>query len=727
MLAQTASRNGVQSTGDQHVGPATDIYALGCVLYEMLVGEPPYTGSTPQAVLGKIITGTPEPVKQHRKTVPGNVEATIRRALEKVPADRFASAQEFGKALSDPGFRHGEEALAGVAGVGPSNRLTVIGWGVAALFALTFGWSLLRSTPEPPRPVARFVPILEGQVFNSGFELTRDGSAVVYVGSIASEGGNQLWIRNWSDLDARPIRGTTGAFSGALSPDGREVAFIVGNTGSLRVVPLAGGPSRTLAESAVQTFWSPDGWIYFASLERLTISRVLATGGPIETVTELSEGESIHAFAQTLPSGDALLFQVWHAVDGSDAEIRSIDLETGEQKTLTAGNAPRYAASHLLFGTTDGTLMAAPFDANRVELTGNAVPIAEGLSTDPVTGFIMYSVSEDGSLVYLTGGVAVGERRLVVVDLEGNERTLTLTPRNFGEVAWSPDGRSVVYASGGDIYTYNVELGTTPRQLTFNGRNIRPVFSADGARVAFSSTRDGTDRLDLFVKTLGDDAPARSLITLDGNEYATQWPSDTLIVFEQAPNPSDLWILDLSDPDSPRAEVYLPLEADLDDIVVSRDGALAAYGSNETGRDEVYIRSFPEQANGHRCRRAEGNTPSGLRTAIPSTTGPQQPLVEKPSWPLASSEIQRRSCCPGTPCSPGTTSGRYRTCIPMATGWWYLRMSRQSRTWGEVLQSHRDSSSSRTSSRSFASAWAATSGPRHPPERSPPGPLPHRS
>lgn len=188
------------------------------------------------------------------------------------------------------------------------------------------------------------------------------------------------------------------------------------------------------------------------------------------------------------------------------------------------------------------------------------------------------------------------------MDLEGNEETLPLTPRDMGPVAWSPDGRSVAYSStaegdsDSDIYTCDVELGTTPRQLTFEGTNGRPVFSPDGTRVMFASRREGTDGYDLFVKTLGDDAPARSIISLAGDEFATQWPSDMLVVFEHGPGvtATDLWMLDLSDPDSPRAEVYVPLEADLDDMVVSRDGTHAAYASNESGRDEVYIRSFPE-------------------------------------------------------------------------------------------------------------------------------------
>ena len=214
-----------------------------------------------------------------------------------------------------------------------------------------------------------------------------------------------------------------------------------------------------------------------------------------------------------------------------------------------------------------------------------------------------YSVSRNGTLVYAAGAGAGGllsGNRLLVVDLEGNGATLPLTPRNFRNMKWSPDGRSVAYgnrADGGggvDIYTYDVELGTTPRQLTFEGLNDWPVFSPDGNRVAFASQGEGTDGYDLFVKNLGADEPARSLITLAGDQRPQQWPSDTLIVFEQGLNPADLWMLDLSDPDNASAEVYLPSEADLNDIRVSPDGTLAAYTSDETGTDEVYIRSFPE-------------------------------------------------------------------------------------------------------------------------------------
>ena len=284
-----------------------------------------------------------------------------------------------------------------------------------------------------------------------------------------------------------------------------------------------------------------------------------------------------------------------------------MDLAGDTIRELTpVGFVPQYVETgHLLYVDGSGGLWALPFDAANGDVLGDAVPVLDGVSVITFGQFSIprYSVSRNGTLAYGAGGGVSGRgvgMQLLVVDLEGNEETLTLTPRDIGPVAWSPDGQSVVYRSiaegdsDPDIYTYDVELGTTPRQLTFEGTNTGPVFSPDGTRVVFASTREGTDGFDLFVKTLGDDAPARSIISLAGDEFPTQWPSDTLIVFEQRPNPSDLWMLDLSDPGSPRAEVYLPLEADLDDMVVSRDGTLAAYASNESGGDEVYIRSFPE-------------------------------------------------------------------------------------------------------------------------------------
>ncbi len=407
-----------QAAADREVSRASDVYSLGCVLYEMLVGEPPHTGPSAQAVLAKILTDVPTAPHAARATVPPNVDAAIRKALEKLPADRFTGAQDFAQALGDAGFRHGAvepEAVAVAVASGPWKRLTFAMTGVAAALALAFGWSLLR--PEAPAPVARFgSPFQDGQapVGRPPFlELTADGSALVYVGPGTSGTDRQLWVRRWENLDATPVPGTEGTLGAhgrfSLSPDGREVAFVTGLPGPLRVVALEGGPMRTLAESAVWVSdWTPDGTVYFRNPE-LGISRVPETGGGAEVVTERAEGETLHDFLRVLPGGKAAVFQVWHAISGQDAEIWAIDLETGERRPLTPGSSPRYASTgHVLFGTRDGTLMAAPIDEATAELTGPAEAVVEGLLPDPNFGTIALTACRSQGRWSIGPGARVG-------------------------------------------------------------------------------------------------------------------------------------------------------------------------------------------------------------------------------------------------------------------------------------------------------------------------------
>ena len=206
------------------MGPATDTYALGCVLFEMLVGEPPYTGSTALAILGKIITGEPVSPVTTRPSLPAHVDAAIRRALERLPADRFTSAHGLSQALADPGFRHGELAAVGVAdNVGPWKRFALIATTVAAGLAIAFGWSLFR--PQPPLPVERFVvPLGRGlesdAELGSTIDLSSDGSMVAY------EEGNQVWVHRFEDRESSPVPGTIGGGQPSFSPDGREIAFV---------------------------------------------------------------------------------------------------------------------------------------------------------------------------------------------------------------------------------------------------------------------------------------------------------------------------------------------------------------------------------------------------------------------------------------------------------------------------------------------------------------------
>ena len=439
-----------QAMGDQNVGPQTDTYALGCVLYEMLVGEPPYTGPNAQAVLGQIITSEAVSATEKRASIPRNVDAAIRKALEKLPADRFASAQDFVRALGDEHFRYGEPATVGAdVGVGPWNRLTMATTALAALFALTTAWPLLR--PDPPRPLTRVsVHIPEDQFFHptrGDFDLSADGSLLVYRG-VGDDGQPLLWVRRWDALDAMPIRDTDNGRRPAISPDGQEVVFDAGG-GAIRVVPLQGGVSRTLTESAASNFgvprWSLDGaWIYYRDASA-GLSRVPSGGGAAEiiTVVDTAAGDGSHFFVDLVPGGRAV-YQV--GGPGNVSRIQAVDVETGEVKDLTEGRYPRYSATgHLLFqDATEAILLAAAFDVERLELTSVPLPLAEALM--PVGGSNpgSFAVSRTGRLVYRIGG---GGGRVAPTWLgrDGSQEVLDSTNfvGAFQVPRVSPDGRKV--------------------------------------------------------------------------------------------------------------------------------------------------------------------------------------------------------------------------------------------------------------------------------------------
>ena len=615
-----------QATGDRDVDPRSDVYALGCVLYEMLAGQPPFSASTAQAVLVKILTADAPSITSERRTVPPNVGAALAQALEKLPADRFTSAAEFAAVLGDSSFTY--EARARTSSVTtPSGPIVPVvtakpwhrdGRFVASVLVGAFmtalaAWGWLKRAPQLPVTLTSID--IGDRAFRVQGEIlvSPDGSRFVLSGLVAPE---PLYWRNADEAEFRPIPGTEDAFYTSFSPDGESLVFSTLNGASVRRVALSGGAPQTLTELPVNVagglHWGDDGNVVFSHGGGRGLYRIPDTGGDPES---LLDPNTPVRNPRLLPGGRAVIF-----TDPNTLSTLILDLETDSVRVVRAGaiDAVYAATGHLLYADVSGTLWAAAFDARRTEIVGEPVTLLDGVSTSAFSA--RFAVSDNGTLVYSSGArSAVGSsarnsQRLAIVDLEGNEEVLVLSERHFGDLKWSPDGRSIVYESvpegesDAHIYTYDVELGATPRQLTFEGNNIRPLYSPDGTRVVFSSLREGTDAGDLFVKRLNDDTPAELLITLPGYQWPTQWPSETLVVFVTGPPPADLWILDLSNPDSPRAEAYLEQEAHIVDIVVSPDGALAAYLSNETGTPEIYVRSFPEP--GERTPVSEGGADS---------------------------------------------------------------------------------------------------------------------
>jgi len=584
-----------QATGDQQVGPASDTYSLAAMLYEMLTGDPPYIGSTAQAVLGKIIQGAPVSATAIRASIPGNVDAAIRKALEKLPADRFTSAQDFNRALTDPAFRHGETATKHSGRAGPNYLAFGLG-GVAALFALLSAWTLTR--PEEPRPVQRFsLAVTDAQFPSEWMSLSADGTMMVMT-YFDERNQPRLWSRRWADLTSEPVQGAEGtAVDPLISPDGSEVAFQEGS--ELKVSPLGGGIVRVLTDDANCCIrWGSDGFIYFAAGDN-TISRVPAGGGEVERVTtRREENDGQQGYFEILPDGDTGIFSVFT----DPPRLEAFTISTGERRVLTTGMRSYVTSTgHIVFGTLDGQILAAPFDTKNAVLTGDPVPLVQGVGVS-ASQDVMFTLSTNGTLLYWSAASNAAESELIWVTRDGAARSVdpTFTFHPSGDNSFwtlSPDGSQVAYqdnqASGGDIWVKTLDRGPMSR-LTFDAVPDRaPRWSADGRSVYFLSDRGDAGR-GIWAKRADGTGEPTLFQALDRPPVSfTMSPDEAWVAYRTTGQPSR---------DVVTRGIGSGVEEDLaahPDFVesapaISPDGKWLAYTSNETGGPQVYVRPFPD-------------------------------------------------------------------------------------------------------------------------------------
>jgi serine/threonine-protein kinase len=445
-----------QAMGDRELDARSDVYSLGAMLYEMLAGEPPYTGPTAQAIVAKVITEKAPPVTAARPTTPAHVAASIDKSLQKLPADRFASASEFASALANPSFSVAATAAAPAVAAGESRRRSHITIGLAAVSAVLLVaslWGWMRTVSQPPAPVARMnIVFPEDQRRNSYIwgptaTLSPDGSRIVYMGPSPQAGAWQLWSRPLDRLAGEPIPGTVNGYNWSFSPDGTKLAFMTGSgLSTLNVVSLTGEPPIALTDS-VQWFggdWGRDGMIYFTNAG-WSLSRIPETGGPVEVVStrDSTQREAIHHWPDALPNGKGIIFTAGHTSPATTGEydIAVLDLESGTHRMLLRGLRARYATSgHLVFVRSDGVLLAAPFDQDRLERTGPAVPLLEDISVKQ-WGAVDMAISESGTLLYVSGA-NVAPDQIVRVSRSGEEEIVDPEWTGvFGALALSPDGR----------------------------------------------------------------------------------------------------------------------------------------------------------------------------------------------------------------------------------------------------------------------------------------------
>jgi Tol biopolymer transport system component/tRNA A-37 threonylcarbamoyl transferase component Bud32 len=590
-----------QAMGERALDARSDIYSLSAVLYEMLAGEPPYTGPTAQAIVAKVLTAKPVALTEYRDTVPPHVAAAIHKALAKLPADRFHSAAEFAEALVRPGavpLTSTDVAFApGVIERRRDWRLAAFAAAAAVAAGLAL-WGWLR--PAPPARLARFsVTLPKGQEVadlpsSPTIALSPDGSRLVYVGAAAS-GQPQLLLRPLDQLTVTPIPGTERAQVPFFSSDGKSVAFFSPFT-VLKVVSLAGGPPLTLTDSAAGSgSWGADGWIYFARPGQIWRMRV--SGGARERLTADTSGSVSYRGIEALPSGSGVVFTIWRG-GLADAEIAVLSLRTRQIKKLVRGTYARYARSgHLVYTRFDGALLAAPFDQSRLELTGPATPLIEGIVVKPGGGSD-FTLSDGGMLVYSSGESQL--KQLVWVNSDGTEHPLDPTlRRDFRAVALSPDGARIAVSfpaelgSTVDVWVYDLRQRTLSR-LTYGGQNDRPVWTPDGRRVTFVSNRKGLPAI--YTTPWDGSGPAESLLASSRGLQEPAWSRDgrVLVLREgliAGPGSRDIIYLRPGLDSAPRP--FLATSFEENTPTPSPDGRWLAYVSDESGHQEVYVRPFP--------------------------------------------------------------------------------------------------------------------------------------
>jgi len=593
-----------QAMGERELTPRSDVYALGCVLYEMLVGEPPFTGPTPQAIVAKVITEKPPLATTARESVPRHVARAIQKALAKLPADRFGSAAELAEALVRPAWTEEEDAASdaqGGARPGATRKL-VAGLGVLALLAVAAAlWGWLRPRRAAPL-TASYIKFAPTEAPAAGFfagDLAPDGSALVYLGP-SEKGVQRLWIKRRDALHAAALSGTEGAGVHFFSPDGRWIAFFAES--KLKKIAVGGGGAITLSEAPTPYQWGgwlDDGHIVFAG-PGFTLQMVSDQGGTPETIVgrEVVAGRGAVG-AVPLPKGRGFFFAQCSG-NCASSDLWVMDLQTRKAKQVLPGMlfGLYLPTGHLLYGSGNGTVLAASFDLGSLTVKGPGVPVLDGLAR-----FGAFAVARDGTVLYQEGQ-ASRPGRPVWVSRDGRQTVIdSAWTSEVGSLALSPDGRRLavsVRAREGketDIWIKELDRGPLSR-LTFGDQPTdRPSWSPDGRSVLYiggdnmqgqvwQKRADGTGQAQL-LGNVGKNVWSEALFSHDGrwlvlrsvnagstrDIYALRTDGDTVLK-ALAAGPSD---------------EYGP--------VLSPGDRWLAYVSQESGRAEVYVRPFPNAAN----------------------------------------------------------------------------------------------------------------------------------
>jgi eukaryotic-like serine/threonine-protein kinase len=609
-----------QATGDRDIDGRSDIYSLGAVTYEMLTGEPPHIGSTSQAIIARLLTERPRDVRVTRPNVPEHVARTVDHALEKLPADRFATAREFADALAGKAFvplrtvqavamdllppdarprkreRAVRVALALVAGVG-------LAWGVGA--------TILLSRP-PELPSLRFEVTAETPINAPQFSVSPNGELLAFVGAAPGGEGTVLWIRSFDDTEPRPLPGTDGAVQPFWSPDSRFIGYYSVPTRRLQIVDVDGGPPRTLISPDANVpgtlsagvfqggAWNEDQIILYGASANLY--QVPAGGGTPAPVVITPEGSTTtYRYPVFLPDGRRFLVLIW----SSDVNARAIhagSLESGQTtEVLRVPSKPAFAAPGYLLFNRDGSLFAQELDPKSLLPRGEARLVQNDVQHNASNGFGAFSLSTQGVLAFRAGEVRRNFHRLEWFTRRGDSLEMIGEALPYSDVRLSPDDRMVAAAvtdsvtGNRDLWTIDLGTGVSTRFTFDAGSEGGPTWFPSSRELAYLGVPDSVPQF--YRKRLGASA-GEAILESPAVKFMHDISADGRLLLYQSSDagrearaPRQLMTLPLSGGGAP-----IPLGDTLfgkDEARFSPNGRWISFGSVESGSWEVYVASFP--------------------------------------------------------------------------------------------------------------------------------------
>ncbi len=629
VLMGTAAYMSPEQARGRRADKRSDIWAFGCVLYEMLTGKQAFGGETISDSLAAILTKEPD-WSLFPTDISANWRRLLDRCLEKDPKRRLRDIGEARFWLEPPPPAPATAPMEAPAPPPPPSKLRrAAPWTAGALGLAIAGVAIgvLSRAPAPaPRPVVRLSTPLPDRpdsrpappMYNA--TISPDGTQL----AVRAGTPQQIYVRPLNEFDFKPLAGTENSTGHFFSPDGRWIGFVQfqgqGQGHRLKKIPVTGGAALTLCDveggMLAGASWGLDGAIVFGSSTLAKgLSRVPAAGGKPEVITKPAKDER-HWAPQIVPGGQAVLFSVGRQGQPSDdARIAMLSLKTGEQRVLLEGaaqaryvptNGPDSRDGHLVYYRA-GSLFAVPFNLRTLQVTGSATPILEGVSGFPGVGgasaFADFSFSDAGVLVYPPGSARVRgvDRTLVWVDRQGKAEPIPAPPRFYLNPRLSPDGQRVATAifggnpgpdSPSDVWVYDLTRATSTR-LTLEGRNAVPVWTPDGKRVTFTATNQG--KTSLAWVPADRSGPIDLLAPVEAFDRPESWsPDGKLLLFQgraSATAPRGLWVLAADGDRKPKP--YVQTQAFQYGAAFSPDGRWVAYVTAESGQAQVYVQPAP--------------------------------------------------------------------------------------------------------------------------------------